>query len=99
MPAGYVALVSGHSTRVGATQDLAALDIDLAAIPKPEAGSQRECRCSMRRRSMRLGRGWLGRPPPRAATTRGLRSSRSAVAGFYNDSNTRTTLDGRKDRL
>ena len=25
-------LVSGHSTRVGATQDLAALDIDLAAI-------------------------------------------------------------------
>ena len=24
--------VSGHSTRVGATQDLAALDIDLAAI-------------------------------------------------------------------
>jgi integrase len=32
MPARYVALVSGHSTRVGATQDLAALDIDLAAI-------------------------------------------------------------------
>src|SRR5450432_1657071 len=32
MPARYVAAVSGHSTRVGATQDLAALDIDLAAI-------------------------------------------------------------------
>ncbi|MDP9087744.1 MAG: tyrosine-type recombinase/integrase [Pseudomonadota bacterium] len=32
MPARYVALVSGHSTRVGATQDLASLDIDLAAI-------------------------------------------------------------------
>lgn len=32
MPARYVALVSVHSTRVGATQDLAALDIDLAAI-------------------------------------------------------------------
>jgi integrase len=32
MPARYVASVSGHSTRVGATQDLAALDIDLAAI-------------------------------------------------------------------
>ena len=32
MPARYVAMVSGHSTRVGATQDLAALDIDLAAI-------------------------------------------------------------------
>jgi hypothetical protein len=32
IPARYVAAVSGHSTRVGATQDLAALDIDLAAI-------------------------------------------------------------------
>jgi len=32
MPARYVAAISGHSTRVGATQDLAALDIDLAAI-------------------------------------------------------------------
>jgi hypothetical protein len=26
--------ISGHSTRVGATQDLAALDIDLAAITR-----------------------------------------------------------------
>ncbi len=32
MPARFVDEVSGHSTRVGATQDLAALDIDLAAI-------------------------------------------------------------------
>ena len=32
MPARFVAEVSGHSTRVGATQDLAELDIDLAAI-------------------------------------------------------------------
>ena len=32
MPAIFVAEVSGHSTRVGATQDLAELDIDLAAI-------------------------------------------------------------------
>jgi integrase/recombinase XerD len=32
MPARVVNRVSGHSTRVGATQDLAALDIDLAAI-------------------------------------------------------------------
>jgi integrase len=32
MPARFVDQVSGHSTRVGATQDLAALDIDLAAI-------------------------------------------------------------------
>jgi len=28
----FVGHVSGHSTRVGATQDLAALDIDLGAI-------------------------------------------------------------------
>jgi integrase len=32
MPARFVADVSGHSTRVGAAQDLAELDIDLAAI-------------------------------------------------------------------
>jgi integrase len=32
MPARFVERVSGHSTRVGATQDLASLDIDLAAI-------------------------------------------------------------------
>jgi integrase len=32
MPARFVEGVIGHSTRVGATQDLAALDIDLAAI-------------------------------------------------------------------
>jgi site-specific recombinase XerD len=32
MPERYLKLVSGHSTRVGATQDLAALDIDLASI-------------------------------------------------------------------
>jgi integrase len=32
MPERFVKLVSGHSTRVGAAQDLAALDIDLAAI-------------------------------------------------------------------
>jgi hypothetical protein len=32
MPARFAAEVSGHSTRVGATQDLAELDIDLAAI-------------------------------------------------------------------
>jgi hypothetical protein len=32
MPARYVAGISGYSTCVGAAQDLAALDIDLAAI-------------------------------------------------------------------
>jgi len=60
MPERFVAEVSGHSTRVGATQDLAALDIDLAAITQAGAGSRRACRCSMRRRSMRRGREWRG---------------------------------------
>jgi integrase/recombinase XerD len=32
MPKRFVGRVSAHSTRVGATQDLAALDIDLTAI-------------------------------------------------------------------
>lgn len=32
LPARFAAHVSGHSTRVGATQDLAELDIDLGAI-------------------------------------------------------------------
>ena len=32
MPERVVNMISGHSTRVGATQDLASLDIDLAAI-------------------------------------------------------------------
>jgi integrase len=32
MPARFVERISGHSTRVGAAQDLAELDIDLAAI-------------------------------------------------------------------
>jgi hypothetical protein len=32
MPVRFVEHVSGHSTRVGAAQDLAELDIDLAAI-------------------------------------------------------------------
>lgn len=32
MPERFIDRVSGHSTRVGATQDIAALDIDLAAI-------------------------------------------------------------------
>jgi integrase len=42
MPAKIVNKVSGHSTRVGATQDLAALDIDLAAIT--QAGGWRSTR-------------------------------------------------------
>jgi integrase/recombinase XerD len=86
MPERFAAEVSGHSTRVEAAQDLVALDIDLAAITQAGGdGSRLECRCSMQRRSMRLGRGWLGRPWPRAATTLGLESVWSAMAGFHNN--------------
>jgi len=42
MPQRLVARVSGHSTRVGATQDLAAIDIDLAAIT--QAGGWKSAR-------------------------------------------------------
>jgi hypothetical protein len=42
MPAKFVKGVSGHSTRVGATQDLAALNIDLAAIA--QAGGRKSTR-------------------------------------------------------
>jgi Phage integrase family len=46
MPARFVDQVSGHSTRVGATQDLAELDIDLAAIT--QAGGWKSPRTPLR---------------------------------------------------
>jgi hypothetical protein len=50
MPERFVGGVSGYSTRVGATQDLAALDIDLAAIT--QAGG-RKSRSAMARAAER----------------------------------------------
>jgi hypothetical protein len=46
MPSRYVAGISGHSTRVGAAQDLAALDIDLAAIT--QAGGWKSTRMPLK---------------------------------------------------
>jgi integrase len=46
LPAKSVATVSGHSMRVGATQDLSALDIDLAAIT--QAGGWKSTRMPLR---------------------------------------------------
>lgn len=46
MPARFVAEVSGHSTRVGAAQDLAELDIDLAAIT--QAGGWKSTRMPLK---------------------------------------------------
>jgi integrase len=46
MPERFVAQVSGHSTRVGAAQDLAELDIDLAAIT--QAGGWKSTRMPLK---------------------------------------------------
>jgi integrase len=46
MPERFVDQISGHSTRVGATQDLAALDIDLAAIT--QAGGWKSTRMPLK---------------------------------------------------
>jgi integrase len=46
MPSRFVERVSGHSTRVGAAQDLAELDIDLAAIT--QAGGWKSTKMPLR---------------------------------------------------
>jgi hypothetical protein len=46
MPAKQVALVSGHSIRIGATQDLLALNIDLASVM--QAGRWKSTQMPMR---------------------------------------------------
>jgi integrase/recombinase XerD len=70
MPERVVDRVSDHSTRVGATQDLAALDIDLAAIiqaggwkssrmPLQYAENINAARSGMARAALRSGRDLL----------------------------------------
>jgi hypothetical protein len=72
MPARFVAEVSGHSTRVGAAQDLAELDIDLAAIT--QAGGWKSTRMPLQyaKKSMPRGLEWQELQPPQAATKRSL---------------------------
>jgi integrase/recombinase XerD len=71
MPERFVDRVSGHSTRVGATQDLAALNIDLAAItqaggwkstrmPLQYAEKINAARSGMARAAEKAGRGSSG---------------------------------------
>ena len=70
MPERFVAEVSGHSTRVGAAQDLAALDIDLAAIT--QAGGWKSTRMPLqyaekinaKRSGMARAAAASGRDPP-----------------------------------
>jgi integrase len=82
MPARFVAEVSGHSTRVGAAQDLAALDIDLAAIT--QAGRWKSTRMPLQyAEKINAARSGMAR----AAAAAGLDVSvseegRSAVAGY-----------------
>jgi hypothetical protein len=83
MPARFVDRVSEHSTRVGATQDLAALDIDLAAITHARSWKSTGMHCSMRRRSIRLDREWRERRRLLAAARRFRKRTSIAVAGFY----------------
>ena len=76
IPGRFVAQVSGHSTRVGATQDLAALDIDLAAItqaggwkstrmPLQYAEKINAARSGMARVVTKAAFGWLSDPAGR----------------------------------
>jgi hypothetical protein len=75
MPARVVSRVSGHSTRVGATQDLAALDIDLAAITQAGGWKSRECHCGMPRGSAQQDLGWQ-EPPLSPAVTKRFQNKR-----------------------
>jgi site-specific recombinase XerD len=60
MPERFVDRVSGHSTRVGATQDLAALDIDLAAIT--QAGGWKSTRMPLQyAEKINVGRSGMAR--------------------------------------
>jgi hypothetical protein len=58
MPERFVAQVRGHSTRVGATQDLAALDVDLAAITQAGGWKSTLCPSNMLKRFMRPDPEW-----------------------------------------
>jgi integrase len=70
MPKRFVDRVSGHSTRVGATQDLAALDIDLAAIT--QAGGWKSTRMPLQyAERINAGRSGMARAAERAGRKSG----------------------------
>jgi hypothetical protein len=65
MPERLVGRVSGHSTRVGATQDLAALNIDLAAIS--QAGGWKSTRMPLQyAENINAGRSGMARAAEQA---------------------------------
>ena len=68
MPERFVEMVSGHWTRVGATQDLAALDIDLAAIT--QAGGWKSTRMPLQyAEKINAARSGMARRPLRRRAT------------------------------
>jgi hypothetical protein len=70
MPARFVDEVSGHSTRVGAVQDLAQLDIDSAAITK--SGGWKSPRMPLQyAEKINAARSGMARPPPLLDATKG----------------------------
>jgi integrase len=65
MPERIIGRISGHSTRVGATQDLAALDIDLAAIT--QAGGWKSTRMPLQyAEKINAGRSGMARAAERS---------------------------------
>src|SRR5208282_3640526 len=79
MPARFVAEVSGHSTRVGAAQDLAELDIDLAAIT--QAGGWKSTRMPLQY-AEKINAARSGMARAAAATGRDEAVSEEGVALF-----------------
>jgi integrase len=81
MPAKFVSEVSGHSTRLGATQDLAALDIDLAAIT--QAGGWKSTRMPLQyAEKIGAARSGMARAAASGLDEEVSEGGRGAVAGF-----------------
>jgi integrase len=75
MPERFVGHVSGHSTRVGATQDLAALDIDLAAIT--QAGGWKSTRMPLQyAEKISVARSGMGRAAKESGRDQSLEAPR-----------------------
>jgi integrase len=84
MPARLVGKVSGHSTRVGATQDLAALDIDLAAIT--QAGGWKSTRMPLQyAENINAGRSGMARAAEKMNRNSDSQPARQPSMRFYTD--------------
>jgi hypothetical protein len=80
-PERFVDQVSGHSTRVGAAQDLGALDIDLAAIT--QAGGWKSTRMPLQyAEKINVARSGMARAAEKAGRDSGNRNLSVCVGGF-----------------